>query len=350
MGDQGNKENSEEECLVDEESNKEKGGTDRRCDSSSSVNSWKNEKGRVKGEMLVSKLKLEVQFLERQVEFMKQEKIVYQLRSDNRLEKTQTDHAAEITMHRDKAERELTAREIEYEAEKSRMVRGLSEQMKLVEDSLRYEEAAITQGSIRSMEPHEMEAELITLRQTNKVQKGRIEQVENANNSFEALIGDLQSQLKVVEKAVEAANSVRIEATREGDKEFSFFSQESLQREIEELKHENARLKEGSASVSHMAITFEKMVALEDLSKEDLQNKCVNQELEIEKLKAQISQKATTESPSKCIQLNVKEGKGIKQLCSPISSPFRHTSVKSADRRRSTGSPFAMSNSTRLGI
>ena len=143
-----------------------------------------------------AKLRLEVGYLQRQVAFLKEEKRFIEDKHQIQLQEVENSHKSQLNSEKASHAAALSQHGLDLEKEKANMQRGLSEQLKIVEDSLRNEEDAIvTKKALTSMEGHEMEAEILSLRQISTVQKARIAQLESSNARQSKIVSDLQQRL-----------------------------------------------------------------------------------------------------------------------------------------------------------
>jgi len=183
-----------------------------------------------------TQLRGQVDSLTRQVEYLTHEKQFVEARGSTLAREMQYTHAQEGKEARHKHQAQLEAANLAGEAGQARLRRGLSDQLKAVEDALRHEEAAVlSQGSLTCMEPHDMEAEILSLRQLALVQKERIAQLEASQETINRVEEKLEALL--APEALEASGKNKHRQVELDSMVEKALASMVAERELTELEH-----------------------------------------------------------------------------------------------------------------
>ncbi len=199
---------------------------------------WKNDSNKLKGEVLMSKMKYEIESLNRQINYLKEEKELVKRNYENKILDLKTRHENELSYERER--QNLTAAETIF----CKLHQHINEQndfilqLKKLEDEIAFEA-----DQIQHVVDEDYSEELVRLRQIRVIQQERVRHLEKENSKLDQLTVDLKNELrdaqtKIVSIQRDALSQKQNEMNNGSIEKESLFAEKEVQykNEIEQLK------------------------------------------------------------------------------------------------------------------
>ncbi|KAJ9472502.1 hypothetical protein DIPPA_06910, partial [Diplonema papillatum] len=146
---------------------------------------WKDNKSKIKGEVLVTRLKFENQSLQRQLQLAREEKQFTIGTGNEALFKLKASMENEKNMQAEQYKSDLTLAEVGYRKELTQLQSYFATELKRIAAEMKYEEDMMRQGSNDSIEA--LQDELLQLRQQKLAQEPLVQAMEKTNASLKDL-------------------------------------------------------------------------------------------------------------------------------------------------------------------
>eukprot|EP00761_Pharyngomonas_kirbyi_P012549 gb/GECH01012576.1/.p1 GENE.gb/GECH01012576.1/~~gb/GECH01012576.1/.p1 ORF type:complete len:1192 (+),score=381.65 gb/GECH01012576.1/:1-3576(+) len=157
---------------------------------------WKNKQNKQKGELILSKMRFEIESLHRQLEYAKEEKEYAVKKLEHEINDLKNSHEQEMLYQRDSYNNQATTQQLLLFNERMRDQRDYTLELKKIKDEISFEIDRLRQGGLQFEDDDALEEEILRLRQLRVAQSKELKALEESNSNLTTLVEQLQEKVK----------------------------------------------------------------------------------------------------------------------------------------------------------
>ncbi|KAL9652623.1 hypothetical protein ABK040_015586 [Willaertia magna] len=157
---------------------------------------WKSEQKKLKGELLLTKMRYELESLNRQLNYVKQEKEQAIKKYEKQITELKTTHEKEMMYYKDSIKGKETSQQLNILVDKLKDQTNYTLELQRIKDEIAFEADKIRQGGLHLEDDESIEDEILRLRQLKVTLMGQNKSLEENNNSLKEIIETLQGNLR----------------------------------------------------------------------------------------------------------------------------------------------------------
>lgn len=204
---------------------------------------WKNQRNKLRGELLLTKMRYEIESLNRKVIYLNQQKEFGIKQANHKYEELKAKFDSDILYQIDQARTSATSEQIALLNERLKEREDFDLELKRIRQEIAFEADRIRQGGLHADDDDAIEDEILRLRQLTLTQANQIKTFEESNTILNTMVKSLQNQLREVQdKNKELYNHYRLQDENligESKKKFERIYQNMTPTEIERQIHNN---------------------------------------------------------------------------------------------------------------
>mmetsp|Transcript_10698 Transcript_10698/g.40016 ORF Transcript_10698/g.40016 Transcript_10698/m.40016 type:complete len:1147 (-) Transcript_10698:3624-7064(-) len=157
---------------------------------------WKNQRNKLRGELLLTKMRYEIESLNRKITYLTQQKEFGIKQVSHKLEEQKAKYENEILYQRDQARSTSTTEQLMLLNERLKDREDFELELRKIRQEIAFEADRIRQGGLHADDDDAIEDEILRLRQLTLTQSNQIKTIEESNTNLNSMVKKLQDQLR----------------------------------------------------------------------------------------------------------------------------------------------------------